>query len=384
MASYKMKKIALSDIDLDDQELNNVSNVLKSKWLSMGKVTQEFEQRFANYLKIKNAIAVSNGTAALHIANLALGIKPDDEVIVPSLTFVATSNSVLYTGAKPVFADVESYDNFNISPESIEAKVTKKTKAIIVVHYGGYACDMKRILEIAEDKNLFVIEDAAHAPGAQFQAKMLGTIGNIGCFSFFSNKNLVTGEGGMIVTDNDKFAEKIKKLRSHGMTSLSWDRFKGHAFSYDVTDLGYNYRTSEINSALGICQLKKLDKNNAKRKELTELYRKYLNKIDFIRLPFEGSKDKSSYHIFPILLDEKVKRMKFIEFLKNKGIQTSVHYPPIHLFSYYKNKFGFREGMLPLTEHIGKNEVTLPLHPLLKKGDIKHIANQIFEFSENL
>jgi dTDP-4-amino-4,6-dideoxygalactose transaminase len=378
-----MKKIALSDIDFGEEETKKVDEVLKSKWISMGELTKEFEQKFAEYMKAKYAVAVSNGTAALHLANLALGVKPGDEIIVPSLTFVATSNSVLYSGAKPVFADVEGKNNFNISPDSIKEKISKKTKGIIVVHYGGYPCDMDKIMDVAHDNNLFVIEDAAHAPGAQISGKMLGTIGDIGCFSFFSNKNLVTGEGGMITTNNDKLAAEIKRRRSHGMTSLSWDKYKGRAFSYDVTTLGFNYRANEISSALGLCQLEKLNRNNAKRKDLSGLYRKELKNVEFVDIPFEKFNGKSSHHIFPTLLDEKVNRAKFMEFLKNKGIQTSIHYPPIHLFSYYRNTFGFKKGLLPITEYIGKREVTLPLHPLLKKDDVKYIINQILEFKTN-
>jgi dTDP-4-amino-4,6-dideoxygalactose transaminase len=379
-----MKKISLSDIDFGEEEISRVADVIKSKWISMGPLTKEFEKKFAEYMNVKHAIAISNCTAALHLSNLALGVKPGDEVIVPSLTFVATSNSIIYSGAQPVFADVESKDNFNISPDSIKEKISKKTKGIIIVHYGGYPCDMERIMGIAHDHNLFVIEDAAHAPGAQISGKMLGTIGDIGCFSFFSNKNLVTGEGGMITTNDDKLAEEIRTRRSHAMTSLSWDKYKGHAFSYDVTALGYNYRANEISSALGLCQLKKLDKNNAIRKDLSDLYRKYLEKIKFISVPFKKNNGKPSHHIFPILLDERVDRTKFMEFLKSKGIQTSIHYPLIHLFSYYRNTFGFKEGMLPITEHIGKKEVTLPLHPLLNKEDVKFIADQILKFGETL
>lgn len=379
-----MRKIALSDIDCGEEEIKKVDEVLRSKWISMGEVTQKFEKRFAEYLGVKNAIAVSNGTAALHVAAMVLGSKPRDEIIVPSLTFVATSNAVIYAGAKPVFADIQSKDDLTISLGDIKEKITKKTKGIIVMHYAGYPCDMKGIMEIAHDHDLFVIEDAAHAPGAQINDKKLGTIGDIGCFSFFSNKNLVTGEGGMIVTNNDEIAEEIKRKRSHGMTSLSWDRFKGHAFSYDVTTLGYNYRVNDIGSALGLCQLEKLERNNNIRNDLDALYRKNLEKIEFLDIPFKKYEGKSSHHIFPVLLDEKVDRLKFMEFLKSKGIQASIHYPPIHLFSYYRDTFGFKEGMLPITERIGRNEVTLPLHPLLKEDDVEYIAEQIIKFGKML
>jgi len=379
-----MEKILLSDIDIGEEEINKVIGVLNTKWISMGEITHQFEQKFAKYIGVKHAIAVSNGTAALHLATLASEIKPGDEVIVPSLTFVATSNSILYCGAKPIFADVQSGDNLTISPESIKEKISKKTKGIIVMHYGGYPCDMKSIMEIARDYNLFVIEDAAHAPGARLTNKMLGSIGDIGCFSFFSNKNLVTGEGGMVTTNNDEFAKKITRMRSHGMTTLSWDRYKGRAFTYDVTTLGYNYRTNDISSALGLCQLDKLNNNNKIRKYLTNLYKKYFLETEFIKIPFKEFEGLPSYHIFPILLDKKVNREKLMASLKKKGIQTSIHFPPIHLFSYYRKAFGFKEGLLPLTEYIGKQELTLPLHSLLKKSDIEHIVNQIHKFLKTI
>lgn len=367
-------KIPLSDIDLGEEEIRKVTKVLRSKWLSMGPVTEQFEREFAEYLGAKHAFAVSNGTAALHIACRVLGIGPGDEVIVPSLTFVATANAVLYVGATPVFADITSLEDFNISPEDISKKITSKTRGMIVVHYGGYSCNMDAIMRIAKENSLKVIEDAAHAPGAEYKGKKLGTVGDISCFSFFANKNMVTGEGGMIVTNDDSFAERIRIIRSHGMTTLTWDRHRGHAYSYDVVETGYNYRISEIESALGLVQLKKLEQNNEKREEITKEYREQLKDIPGIRIPFLNYAEKPSYHIFPLLLSEDISRDEFIENLRGKGIQTSVHYPPIHLFSSYRKMFGFQEGMLPKTEFVGKHEVTLPLHPLMSKNDVTSIV----------
>ncbi|HEX55172.1 MAG: DegT/DnrJ/EryC1/StrS aminotransferase [Candidatus Altiarchaeales archaeon] len=369
-------KIPLSDIDLGEEEIDAVVKVLKSKWLSMGPITEKFENTFAEYLNVKHAFAVSSGTAALHIANIALGIGRGDEVILPSLTFVATSNSVLYAGAKPVFADITSYDDFTISPDDIQNKITSRTKAIIVVHYGGYMCDMNAILEIAQDYGVFVIEDSAHAVGAEISGRKAGTIGDIGCFSFFSNKNLVTGEGGMIVTNNDEIAEKIKSIRSHGMTILTWDRHRGYAHSYDVINLGFNYRLNEMASAIGLAQLKKLDENNRKRMLITEKYKKLLRRVYEIYIPFNNYRGKPSYHIFPILLSDEIPRQEFMEKLKEKGIQTSIHYPPIHLFTYYR-KLGFRER-LQKTEYVGKHEVTLPLYPMLEDSDIEYIVDMVY------
>jgi dTDP-4-amino-4,6-dideoxygalactose transaminase len=219
---------------------------------------------------------VFNATQALHL-HISLGIGPGDEVIVPSMTFVATANAVCYTGADVRFAEISSLSDLTISPADIVERITPKTKAIMVMHYGGYPCRMNEILAIAEKHHLGVIEDAAHAPGASLQGRALGSWGDVGCFSFFSNKNLSTGEGGMLVTARDDIAEKVRLLRSHGMTSLTWERHQGHAYSYDVVDLGYNYRIDEIRSALGMVQLNKLDGNNKQRKYLTDLYRKDCN-----------------------------------------------------------------------------------------------------------
>ena len=368
-------KYSLSDIDLGQEEINEVVKVLRSKWLTMGLVTQEFEKQFAMYLGAKYAFAVANGTAALHIACKVLGIRAGDEVIVPSLTFVASANAIVYTGATPIFTDITSMDNFNVSPEDILRKITEKTKAIMIVHYGGFPCDMDAIMGIAKKYNLKVIEDACHAPGAEYEDIKLGTIGDIGCFSYFGNKNMTTGEGGMIVTADDSLTERIRTIRSHGMTTLTWDRHQGHASSYDVLELGYNYRINEMASALGMVQLRKLERNNHKRKILTEEYIKRLRNVPHISIPFQGIKGKSAYHIFPILLDEKISRAKVMEVLKRTGIQSSIYYPPIHLFTSYRNMYGTNKGMLPKTEYIGEHELTLPLHPLMKVADIDYICD---------
>lgn len=370
-------RLCLSDLDLGQEEVEAVMGVLSSKWLSMGPVTRNFEEAFASYLGVKHAVAVSNGTVALHLACLSLDIGAGDEVIVPSLTFVATANAVLYTGARPVFVDIVSPDNLNISPESIRSKITSRTKAIIVVHYGGYPADMDEILELAGEHNLKVIEDAAHAPGAAINGKKAGTLGDVGCFSFFANKNLPSGEGGMVVTGSDQLAERIKSLRSHGMTSLTWDRHRGHAFSYDITDLGYNYRISEIESAIGLAQLKKIEKNNLRRRNLSELYYKQLKGALIVSPAFINHPHTPACHIFPVLLEPEADRQNFMNTLKENGIQTSIHYPPVHLFSYYRKNLGCCPGMLPVTEYVGGREVTLPLHPLMTEEDVKTVAGVV-------
>jgi dTDP-4-amino-4,6-dideoxygalactose transaminase len=367
----------LSDIDLGKEEEREVLRVLRSRWLSTGPVTERFEKAFSDYLGGGYAIAVSNGTAALHLALASLGMREGDEVILPSLTFVATANSVLYAGAKPVFADIAGADDLNISPREIEKKITKKTKAILVMHYGGYPCDMQSILRIAKRRGLYVVEDAAHAPGAEYQGKKCGVLGDIGCFSFFSNKNLVTGEGGMVVTRSKEWAEKIRRMRSHGMEALSWDKYRGRLSSYDIRGLGYNYRTTEIQSALGLVQLKKLDRNNKRRKKLVEIYRKELQETREISIPFSRFKGTPSYHLFPILVAPFVDRSRVMEKLKDFGIQSSIHYPPVHLFSLYRNQFDYKRGDVPKTEEVSEREITLPLHPRLDTGDVKWIAKKV-------
>jgi len=370
-------RIPLSDVDFDEAELQAVTDVLKSKWLTMGAETQRFEQAFASFIGVKHAFAVSNATVALHLANAALGIGAGDEVLVPSLTFVATANAVKYTGATPVFVDITSKDDLSISPTAIEAAITPATKAITVMHYGGYLCDMEAINAIAGKHHLAVIEDAAHAPGTELNGKKAGTFSDAACFSFFSNKNLVTGEGGMIVTDRDDLADKIRLMRSHGMTTLTWDRHKGHAHSYDVVALGYNYRIDEIRSALGLTQLGKLPKNNERRREITNWYRAQLSEVDELTIPYLQRPGLSAAHLFPILLDSKIDRTAFIDQMKQRGIQTSIHYPPIHQFTYYRQQNGKNNKSLPLTESVGQREVTLPLYPTMSAEDVKQVVNAI-------
>jgi dTDP-4-amino-4,6-dideoxygalactose transaminase len=372
-------KYPLSDIDLGREEERAVLRVLRSRWLSSGPVTERFEKAFSEYLGGGHAIAVSNGTAALHLALASLGIGEEDEVILPALTFVATANAVLYVGAKPVFADVIGFDDLNISPQEIETKITPRTKAIMVMHYGGYPCDMPSIMEIAKRHGLYVVEDAAHAPGAEYQGKKCGVLGDIGCFSFFSNKNLVTGEGGMVVTRGKEWAERARGMRSHGMRALSWDKYHGRLSSYDIERLGYNYRTTEIHSALGLVQLKKLDRNNRRRKKLIEIYRKELQEAKEISIPFSHSKGIPSYHLLPILVAPSIDRNRVMEKLKDFGIQSSIHYPPVHLFSLYRNQFGYRKGDLLKTEEVSQREMTLPLHPLLDTADVKWIVKKLKE-----
>ena len=370
--------IPLFDLNYGHEEEEAALRVLRSKWLTMGPETEALEHEFTEYFKVKHAIAVSSCTTALHLANLAVGVKQGTEVICPSLTFVATSNSVIYAGGTPVFADITSTDDWTISPNEIEKKINKNTQAIIVMHYGGFACKMDEIIEIANRYKIPVIEDAAHAPGSMYKDRFLGAIGDISCFSFFSNKNISTGEGGVICTNNDDYANYIKKIRSHGMTSATLDRHHGHAYSYDVTDLGYNYRIDEIHAALARCQLMKLETGNERRRLAATRYKDALSKIDKIKVPFGNYCFSANYHIFPILLDKNIDRNSLMVFLRNKGIQTSIHYPPIHCFSFYQKRFGFQN--LPLTENITQHELTLPIYADITDTQIDYVVYALINF----
>ena len=377
-------KIPLADLDYGRPEEAAVMEVLRSRWLTMGAVTQAFESEFAALCGAPHALAVSNATVALHLACLALGVGPGDEVIVPSLTFVATANAVLYTGAKVRFAEVCGPHDLTIDPASVESLVNERTRAVIPVHYGGYACQMPALLEIARAHGLALIEDAAHAPGASLDGRPLGTWGDIGCFSFFSNKNLSTGEGGMLVTRSQELANKLSLLRSHGMTSLTWDRHHGHAFSYDVTALGYNYRIDEIRSALGRVQLSKLEANNARRRAFTGMYWESLQDTPLTLPFFSGTPSLqgegqgvglSSAHLLPILLPAPIDRRALMQSLRDQGIQTSIHYPPIHHFTHYRQLY---PGLsLPITEDIAARQVTLPLYPTMGEDAVEKVVQSV-------
>lgn len=370
-------KIPLFDLNYGKEEEEAVLKTLRSKWISMGPNVSKLEEEFAKHLNIKHTLAVTNCTASLHLALKVLGIKESDEVIVPSLTFVATVNAVRYVNATPVFADSTSYDDFSIDPYDVEKKITSRTKAIIVMHYGGFACNMDRIMEIARKYNLFVVEDAAHAPDSDYKGKKLGTIGDIGCFSFFSNKNITCAEGGMLSTNNNEYAKKAKLLRAHGMTSLSYEIAKGHATKYDVVELGYNYRMDDIRGALALSQFIKFKDDVEKREKLRQIYLKELKNIDDIIIPYKNHPYKSTNYIFPIVLKHSnaENRDNIRQKLAEAGIQTSIHYPAVHRFSIYEKY----KNNLPITEYITDNEITLPMFYNLSEDDIRYISNSLYQ-----
>uniref|UniRef100_A0A832G119 DegT/DnrJ/EryC1/StrS family aminotransferase n=1 Tax=Ignavibacterium album TaxID=591197 RepID=A0A832G119_9BACT len=365
--------IPLFKLNFDEAEERAIIETIRSHWISTGPKTSEFENKFAEMLNVKHSLALANCTVALHLAMKILNIQEGDEVICPSLTFVATVNAIRYVNATPVFCDIKNYNDLTMDPGKIKSLITPKTKAIVVMHYGGFSCEMNEILSIAKENNLKIIEDACHGPLSEYEGKKLGTIGDVGCFSFFSNKNLSTGEGGMLVTNDTTLFEKAKLLRSHGMTSLSYDRAKGHSTGYDVVDLGFNYRMDDMRASIGIVQLNKLPADLEKRKVIREIYIDRLKNLENISIPFLDNKNFSSNYIFPIILKNSTieKRESVRKSLADAGIQTSVHYPAVHRFSIYENY----NASLPLSEYVSDNEITLPMYSGLKEEEIDYIGN---------
>jgi len=368
-------KIPLFDLNFGRDEEKAVIETMRSKWISLGPKTIEFENRFAEALDSPYAVALTNCTSALHLSMLLTGIQKGDEVIVPSLTFCATVNCVKYVDATPVFCDIKSEEDLNMDVNKLKKLITPKTKAIIAMHYGGFANDMDEIVSLAEKHGIEVIEDACHAPLSEYKGKKLGTIGEIGCFSFFSNKNISTGEGGMIVTSNSDLYERAKLLRSHGMTSLSYERSKGHNAGYDVHGIGYNYRLDDIRASIGLVQLSKLKRDLLKRKRVRERYLKKLSRSKKVTIPFRDRKEFVSNYIFTVVLrnSDREKRDYVRSRLYEKGIQTSVHYPAVHRLSSYKKY----KVSLPVTEYVSENEITLPMFSGLKNDEVDYVSESL-------
>ncbi len=359
-------KIPFFDLVLGDEEKRAVLDVMESNWLTAGPRIADLESAFSAATGGgAQSVALSSATAALHLSLAALGIGAGDEVIVPSLTFVACANVIRYVGATPVFADVTGELDWDVSPSDVAARITPRTRAIIVVHYAGYPCDMDRFHAISQENGLALIEDCSHAPLGTWRGKPLGTFGDTGCFSFFSNKNMTTGEGGMIISRNPQLIERFRILRSHGITASTYQRFKGHAYGYDVAEPGYNYRLDEIRAAIGIEQLRKLPAFNARRKELVRRYRRLIaQRVPDVRVPFTERDADSGCHIFPVLLPGgEENRNNTIRAMAARGIQCSIHYRPIHTFSAYQGV----SADVPVTDRIAQSILTLPLFPSLSE-----------------
>jgi dTDP-4-amino-4,6-dideoxygalactose transaminase len=366
--------VPLSAPSYSEKEIRAVAKVLRSGWWTLGPATRRLEEQFADYLEVRHAIAVSSGTAALHLTFRALGLCPGDEVLTPALTFVAASNAILHAGGSPVFVDVDSFEKPLVTASTLEKAVTAATRGLCVMHYGGHACDMDSIIRFARARGLWVVEDAAHSPGAAWKGTRCGAWGDAGCFSFFGNKNLTCAEGGLVATSRDDLAETVRALRSHGMSSLTWDRYQGHRFSYDVTAAGFNYRIDDLRSSLLQIQLGSLDRMNERRAELAALYRRILGSDPRWTIPFGQYDPGSSHHLFTVVLREDVSRQDVMTSMHARRVQTSVHYPPVHEFSFYR-QLGLKHPDLRITEELGRRLVTLPLYPGMTERQVRFVCD---------
>jgi UDP-4-amino-4,6-dideoxy-N-acetyl-beta-L-altrosamine transaminase len=376
-----MKFIPYGRQYIDDDDINAVIEVLRSDYLTTGPKIKEFEDILSEFVGAKYAVAISNGTAALHAACFAAGIKEGDEVITSPITFAASANAVLYCGGKPVFADIDS-KTYNIDPEDIKRKITDKTKAIIPIHYTGQPCDMDKILQIADEYDLTVIEDAAHALGGAYKGKKIGIIGDMTTFSFHPVKHITTGEGGAITTNDKELYEKLIMFRTHGITRNN-DKLinDDDPWYYEQHHLGFNYRMTDVEAALGISQMKKLNSFLKKRRELAKIYNEELKNIDGIVLPMQLENTNSAWHLYVIRLElEKIKatRREVFEKLRKRNIGVNVHYIPVYYHPYY-DKLGYEKGLCPNAEELYEGIITIPLYPMMSKANIKYIVNSLKE-----
>ena len=374
-----MKHIPYGCQQIDSNDIKGVVEVLKSDWITQGPKIKEFEDSLCRYTGAKYAIAVSSGTAALHIACLAAGIKEGDEVITSPITFVASANCILYCKGRPIFADIQE-DTVNIAPEEIKKKVSKRTKAIIPVHFAGHPCDLEEIKNIAKKHNLLVIEDAAHALGSEYKGSKIGSCkySDMAIFSFHPLKSITTGEGGVVLTNRRDLYEKLLMLRNHGITkdNSQFTAYSSHItgpWYYEMQELGFNYRMTDFQCALGINQLRKLDRFLNRRRQIAKIYSNKLSKIKEIVLPEERPDRKSSWHIYCIRLRDFIKRKSVFEKLLKSHIGTQVHYIPIHLQPYYREKLGFKKGDYPEAEDYYKRALTIPLYPTMKPTEVKYV-----------
>lgn len=365
---------------IEQPEIDEVVSSLKSGWLGTGPKVHRFEEMFKEYKGTKYAIALNSCTAALHLSMLAIGIKPDDEVIVPAMTFAATANAVIHAGGKPVFADCKR-DTMNIDPDDIKRKITTKTRAIIPVHFAGRPCEMDAVMDIAGQYGLKVIEDCAHAIETEYHGEKAGTFGDLGCFSFYVTKNIVTGEGGMVITDNEDYANQIKILALHGMSKDAWRRFSDEGYKhYQVIYSGFKYNMMDIQAAIGIHQLPRIEKYWNRRQEIWNRYNEAFKDLPvFTPAPVE-SNTRPAYHLYTLLLDIdnlKITRDKFLDEMTKQNIGIGVHYIALHLHPYYQNTYGYKRGDFPNAEWISDRTVSLPLSAKLTDEDVEDVIEAV-------
>jgi dTDP-4-amino-4,6-dideoxygalactose transaminase len=370
-------RVPLTDISLPEQDVQAVLECLESGWLTMGPRTVAFEQALSDYVGTPHAVAVSSGTAALHLACLAAGLGPGDEVIVPAFTFVADAAAPRYVGAEPVLCDVRGPLDFNIDPEDVARRITPRTRAVIAVHFCGYPAEVATLRELCDEHGLTLIEDCAQAIGAQVDGhgRQVGTVGQLGAFSFFSKKQLCVGEGGMVASADERLAERVRTLRSHAMTSSTWDRHRGHDPSYDVVDVGFNFRMDEPRAALGLSRLARLADSIEARRANVRAYRERLAEVPGIELPFDArAVERSSHFAFPVLLADRQTRDRFRDQLKGAGVQTT-WYPGLHNFTEYR-RYRPADG-LPRASEAADRHCALPLSSSMDEATIDLVVEVV-------
>ena len=385
----KKKFIPFGRPYIGNEEIKSVTNVMKSKWIGSGPVTEAFENNFKKYKESKYALSVNSCTAALHLSLIYCGIKYNDEIITTPMTFASTINSIVLSGAKPILADIDS-NNFNIDPNEIEKKITKKTKALLIVHLAGLPCDMTSIMKIVKKYKLKLIEDCAHAIESKYYNRHVGNFGDTGCFSFYTTKNITTGEGGMVICNKNDIYKKIRVARLHGLSKDAWKRYLPESVKnltkfqhYDVTEIGFKYNMIDINAAMGIVQLKKIENSWEKRKKIFEIYRKKLSNLPVTFQEFKGKNIKHAYHLFLLVIDKnntKKNRDDLILFLKKCNIGCGVNYRTVTDMSVFKKKFGWNNDTCKNSKYLGDNTLSLPLYPDLKIKDVNYICEKIQKF----
>lgn len=365
---------------IEKEEIKEVVSTLRSGWLSTGGKVERFEEMFKVYIGSKHAMALNSCTAGLHLSLLVNGIGSGDEVITTPMTFAATANTIIHVGAKPVFADIE-LPSMNINPDRIEERITAKTKAIIPVHFAGRACNMDKIMAIARKHKLIVMEDAAHAIGAQYHHKKIGNLGNLTCFSFYVTKNIVTGEGGMVTTNDDELAEKIKIYSNHGMTKGAWKRYSEDGFKhYEILYPGYKYNMMDMQAAIGIHQLPRIERYYKKREEIWKRYDEAFKDLPVITPALPESNTKHARHLYTLLIDlnnAKIDRDTFQQALHKENIGTAIHYIALHLHSYYREKFGYKKGNFPNAEFVSERTISLPLSAKLNDEEVEDVIRAV-------